>query len=99
MKALMSNISEGLLATITVQLRDVLESSEVEVKAPLTNLTSEGHSGHLDPSQRRRPHCSMHPHSSVILLKQTRKRPRTWYNSEGAKKKDCENRQDSRARK
>ncbi|GFN75763.1 sodium leak channel non-selective protein-like [Plakobranchus ocellatus] len=88
MKALISTISEGLVSTITVQLRDVLENSEeVVVKAPLTNLASERHFGHLDSSQRRRPHCSLHHHSSVILLKQTRKRLRTWYNSMDAKEK------------
>ena len=80
MREIMSAISDGLLTTIEMQLKDVLEREDAsEIKAPLTNLISERNFGHLDASQRRRPHCSLHHHSSVMLLKQTRKRLRTWY--------------------
>ncbi|KAK3743350.1 hypothetical protein RRG08_061286 [Elysia crispata] len=80
MREITSAISDGLLTTIEMQLKDVLEREDAsEIKAPLTNLISERNVGHLDASQRRRPHCSLHHHSSVMLLKQTRKRLRTWY--------------------
>ncbi|GFR89135.1 hypothetical protein ElyMa_000786600 [Elysia marginata] len=78
MKALVSALSDGLLAALNAQLKDV-ESKDVTVKAPLTNLICERHFGHLDASQKRRPHSSLHHHTSVILLKQTRKRLRTWF--------------------
>ena len=47
--------------------------------APLTNLNCERNFGHLDASQRGRPHSSLHHHTSVILLKQTRINLRPWY--------------------
>ena len=75
MRIMIKAISEELLNTLKAQLKDFLEATDGQnVKAPLTNLSSERHFGHLDSSQRRRPHCSLHYHSSVILLKQTRKR-------------------------
>ena len=80
MRIIIGAISEGILNTLKAQLKDVLEATDAQnVKAPLTNLSSERHFGHLDSSQRRRPHCSLHHHSSVILLKQTRKRLREWF--------------------
>ena len=82
MKIVMSLISKGLLQTLEKQLANILNpTEEVKVVAPLTKLVSERHFGHLDASQKRRPHSSLHHHSSIILLKQTRQRLRVWYHS------------------
>ena len=78
----MKLISQGLLQTLQKQLANILNpTEEVKVVAPLTNLVSERHFGHLDASQKRRPHSSLHHHSSIILLKQTRQKLRVWYHS------------------
>lgn len=82
MKEVLKTISDGILTTLNVQMADFNRSQEnIPSCAPLTNLICERHFGHLDASQRQRPHSSLHHHSSVILLKQTRKRMRTWFSS------------------
>ncbi|GFO32659.1 hypothetical protein PoB_005916400 [Plakobranchus ocellatus] len=85
MSEILSKISNGLLKTVKIQLADFLEGgmyfkmdSTKDVTAPLTNLVCERHFGHLDASQRRRPNSSLHHHSSVMLLKQTRGKLRDW---------------------
>lgn len=90
MKEVIVTISNSLLSTVRKQLADFLmtgkygsssSSSSLDHLdfAPLSNLVCERNFGHLDSSQRRRPHSSLHHHTSVILLKQTRKNLRSWY--------------------
>lgn len=49
---------------------DTPSASELKRKefAHSTNLACEHHFGHLDSSQRRRPHATLHHHSSVHLI-------------------------------
>ena len=63
---------------------DNLQPQElVKLRAPLTNLVCERTFGYLDASQRRRRNCSLHNHTSIMLLKQTRKSLRVWFNGLG----------------
>lgn len=89
MKEIIVTISAALSDTIKAQLSDFLERGKYSDPsklagssfAPLSNLISERHFGHLDASQKRRPHASLHHHTSVMLLKQTRPKLREWYRS------------------
>ena len=80
----------GIVRTIRKQLTDFLPGgtysqtpSEEELKrtsfAHKTNLSCEHHFGDLDSSQRRRPNCSMHHHSTVQMLKRNAQNIKTWY--------------------
>ncbi|KAH3708501.1 hypothetical protein DPMN_067953 [Dreissena polymorpha] len=81
--------SKAMKRTVEKQLSDFLDGGkfgqEPEEKqldrtsfAPLTNLTCEHHFGHLDRSQRKRPGASLHHHTSVQLLKQSRTPMMKW---------------------
>ena len=85
-------ICEGLSKTIEMQLKDFLpggkyesQQSEDSIKrtsfAHLTNLACEHHFGDLDASQRRRPNCSLHHHSTLQILKRNRKAVNEWYST------------------
>ncbi|KAK3799748.1 hypothetical protein RRG08_025363 [Elysia crispata] len=50
------NEARTLVAMTDAQLVGVMNSEEVMVVAPLTNLVSERHFGHLEASQKRWPH-------------------------------------------
>ena len=45
------------------------------------NNGCEHHFGDLDSSQRRRPNCSMHHHSTVQMLKRNREAIKKWYSA------------------
>ena len=90
MEEVIKKISKGMLTACQVQLADFLNGGKYEGEdaiktvsesAPLTNLVCERNFGHLDASQKRRPNCSLHNHSSLMLLKQTRKKMREWFYS------------------
>ena len=78
MEEVFTALSDGMLAAINAQLKDVIEKPSTVDKAPLTNLLCERNFGYLDEGMRKRPNCSLHFMSSVILLRQTRKRLRQW---------------------
>ncbi|KAK3082444.1 hypothetical protein FSP39_003748 [Pinctada imbricata] len=76
-------ICNAMSNTVNKQLSDFLEGgkyscqpTEEEMKrtsfSHVTNLGCEHHFGDLDSSQRRRPHSSLHHHSSIQLLKRNR---------------------------
>ena len=80
----------GLISTIKKQLVDFLpggcysapaskEDLDRTSFAHKTNLTCEHHFGDLDSSQRRRPNCTMHHHSTLQLLKRNSKNINEWY--------------------
>ena len=81
---------KGLGRTIRQQLKDFLRGGEYDTNAtdetiastsfyPKTNLGCEHHFVDLDSSQRRRPHCTMHQHTTVQLLKRNRSQIKAWY--------------------
>ena len=85
LEEVIKKISKGMLTACQVQLADFLKGGKYEGEdaiktvsesAPLTNLVCERNFGHLDASQKRR-----HNHSSLMLLKQTRKKMREWFHS------------------
>ena len=80
---------KGLAKTIRKQLVDFLPggiygevaSEEVIERtsfAHKTNLACEHHFGDLDSSQRRRPNCSFHHHSTIQMLKRNRQQIQNW---------------------
>ncbi|XP_045198613.2 uncharacterized protein LOC123552927 [Mercenaria mercenaria] len=82
-------VSGAMKRTVEKQLVDFLnegqysqEATEKELQrtnfAHVTNLGCEHHFGDLDSSQRRRPHASLHHHSSVQLLKRNRSPMMHW---------------------
>ena len=79
----------GLVKTIKTQLKDFLPEgkyahppSDKDLSrtsfAHKTNLSCEHHFGDLDSSQRRRPNCTMHHHSTVQMLKRNASSIKTW---------------------
>ncbi|GFS00091.1 hypothetical protein ElyMa_004545100 [Elysia marginata] len=88
MADIIQTISTALLTAMKVHLADFLENGkyfsptsiqDIGEKTPLTNLVCERNFGDLDAIQRRRPNSSLHHHSSVMLLKQTRCHMREWF--------------------
>ncbi|GFR60822.1 hypothetical protein ElyMa_003541400 [Elysia marginata] len=85
-KEIIEAIARGILNALKVQLADFLEDGVYGTfesvkdlpQMPVTNLVCERHFGHLDASQKRRPHSSLHHHSSVMLLKQTSQHMKRW---------------------
>jgi len=82
----------GIAKTIKMQLPYFLEgglyyemADEETIRStkyqPKTNIACEHHFGHLDSSQRRRPNCSMHHHTTIQLLKRNRLHIKKWYNN------------------
>jgi hypothetical protein len=76
-------ICHAMSKTVSKQLGDFLadgkycsQPSEEDMKrtsfSQVTNLGCEHHFGDLDSSQKRRPHASLHHHSSIQLLKRNR---------------------------
>ncbi|GFO29845.1 hypothetical protein PoB_005635000 [Plakobranchus ocellatus] len=96
MKEILCKMCNAILATCKVQLADFLEGGlygtqdgvqDLGKTAPLTNLVCEGNFRHLNAYQKRRPNSSLNHHSSVMLLKQTRKRMRERFISVPEKEK------------
>ncbi|GFR67624.1 1-phosphatidylinositol 3-phosphate 5-kinase-like [Elysia marginata] len=73
-----SIIAQGFLNALEAQVPDFLaDNADAEhvstcEYAPATNLVCERGLGMLDASQRKRPNASLHHHSTVVALKQTR---------------------------
>ena len=79
----------GMAKTIRKQLVDFLpggiygqapsdETVQRTSFAAKTNLPCEHHFGDLDSSQRRRPNCTFHHHSTVQMLKRNRRQIKEW---------------------
>ena len=88
----------GMVNTIKKQLVDFLPgglygnpASEDVIAStafiPKTNLSCEHHFGDLDSSQRRRPNCTMHHHSTVQMMKRNRVPMKMWYSKMSAEEK------------
>ena len=92
------DICLGCMKTVETQLKDFLldgkygmKSLAAEVRrtkfSHLTNLTCEHNFGDLDSSQRRRPNCTLHHHSTVHLLKRNKEQLQNWYNQKSDEEK------------
>ena len=92
------DICLGCMKTVETQLKDFLldgkygmKSLAAEVRrtkfSHLTNLTCEHNFGDLDSSQRRRPNCTLHHHSTVHLLKRNKEQLQNWYHQKSDEEK------------
>jgi hypothetical protein len=91
---------QGLVKTIKKQLENFLPggiyggaaSEELISKtafAHKTNLACEHHFGDLDSSQRKRPNCSYHHHSTVHMLKRNRIPIKGWLQTMPVEKREA----------
>ena len=70
-----SVIGKGFINALDAQVSDLMTGEDPPSScqfAPPTNLVCERGLGMLDASQRMRPNASLHHHSTVVALKQTR---------------------------